>query len=89
MTLRDADEARDQTGTNDARRFGQQTRRTFELADVFMSAGSYDPEIKRFLDLLFGSPTVSPSPMEHAMFLAYAASLLSGDLIETSRGRPG
>lgn len=80
VTLRDADEARGQTGTNDARRFGQQTRRTFELADVFMSAGSYDPEIERFLDLLFGAPTVTPSPMEHAMFLAYAASLRSGDL---------
>lgn len=59
--------------------FGQRTRDTFQLADVFLR---HDDEraIERFLDLVFGCPFFTPTQDEHAMFLAYAASLRSSDL---------
>jgi deoxycytidylate deaminase len=44
-------------------------------------AGSdYADQSSRFLNLLFGCPTLTPTPQEQAMFMAYAASLRSGDL---------
>lgn len=63
---------------------GQKTPETFELADFFVK-GTWGRarlvrEFKRFLDLVFGSPLVTPKRDEHAMFLAFAASLRSGDL---------
>lgn len=60
--------------------FGQQTRETFYLADVFVSMDHYEDEIPRFLDALFGSPQVTPTLEEYSMFMAYSASLRSGDL---------
>lgn len=59
--------------------FGQQTRDTFTLADVFLQDGQRD-QLERFFDLLFGAPFTTPTPDEHAMFLAYAASLRSAQL---------
>jgi deoxycytidylate deaminase len=63
---------------------GQATRDAFRMADVFLSAdsasGDYADQVSRFLDLLFGRPTLTPTPQEQAMFMAYAASLRSGDL---------
>lgn len=59
---------------------GQQTRETFHLADAFLSMESYQAEIPRFLDVVFGCPTITPTAEEHAMFIAYSASLRSGDL---------
>lgn len=58
---------------------GQATRDAFRMADVFLS-GDYADQVSRFLDLLFGRPTLTPTPQEQAMFMAYAASLRSGDL---------
>ncbi|HEY3439531.1 MAG TPA: anti-phage dCTP deaminase [Paludibaculum sp.] len=60
--------------------YGQQTRETFHLADVFISTDDYHTEIPRFLDLVFGCPTITPTSEEQAMFMAYSASLRSGDL---------
>lgn len=69
--------------------YGQATREAFQLADVFLSGygrtsqasgSAYSDEVCRFLDLLFGRPTVTPTPEEQAMFMAYAAALRSGDL---------
>ena len=64
--------------------YTQATRDAFQMADVFLSsdpAGSdYADQSSRFLDLLFGCPTLTPTPQEQAMFTAYAASLRSGDL---------
>jgi deoxycytidylate deaminase len=72
---RDAGEAND---------YGQHTRDAFELADVFIRQ---EPEHKntkvqldRFLRLVFGANDETPTPDEHAMFLAYASSLSSADL---------
>lgn len=61
--------------------YGQRARDTFYLADVFVRTGSrMRRDLQRFIDLVFGSPVEYPSLDEHAMFLAYAASLRSGDL---------
>ncbi|MCG8418213.1 MAG: deaminase [Proteobacteria bacterium] len=63
-------------------RFGQRTRDAFELCDAFVSlhAQDYKEQIWRLLDLLFGNPHITPTADEHAMFLAYGASLRSADL---------
>jgi deoxycytidylate deaminase len=63
-------------------RHGQATSETFELADLFVDggAGELQQQLTRFLDLLLGCPHHTPSMNEHAMFLAFAASLRSGDL---------
>ncbi len=73
LMTRDADEA-------DI--FGQRTRDTFQLADVFvrLSGEEYKNQLERFLDLVFGNPYHTPEPDEHAMFLAYSASLRSAQL---------
>jgi deoxycytidylate deaminase len=60
--------------------FGQKTRDTFELADVFVDAENHELEINRFLDLVFGNPYVTPTLGEFAMYQACAASLRSGQL---------
>jgi len=66
------------------RGFGQATRDTFHRADMFVESTRSDSEIRRevrrFFDLIFGCPLVTPRKDEHAMFLAFAASLRSGDL---------
>jgi deoxycytidylate deaminase len=59
---------------------GQQLRETFHLADVFVSMEGYSEQVGRFLDLVFGAPTITPTLEEHSMFMAYSASLRSGDL---------
>jgi deoxycytidylate deaminase len=61
---------------------GQRTRDTFELADVFVELANrqYEQGLRRFLKLVFGDPNSTPTGDEHSMFLAYAASLRSGDL---------
>jgi deoxycytidylate deaminase len=62
--------------------YGQQTRDTFQLSDVFVQIkrGAYKSELSRFFALVFSDPYVTPTQQEHAMFLAYASSLRSGQL---------
>jgi len=60
--------------------YGQQTRKTFELADFFVTSDNFDPELGRLLDLVFGHPYTTPNIDEYSMFLAYAASLRSCQL---------
>jgi deoxycytidylate deaminase len=62
--------------------YGQQTREVFHQADVFvdLSCDGFTAQIERFLRMVFGDPTVTPTLDEHAMFLAHAASLRSADL---------
>lgn len=64
------------------KKYGQQTRETFQLSDAFVdeSAKDFDKQVERFLRLVFGDPYVTPTRDEHAMFLAYASSLRSADL---------
>jgi deoxycytidylate deaminase len=63
-------------------RFGQRLRDTFQMADVFVATKGHEYEsgLRRFLPLVFGYPFTTPTRDEHGMFLAYAASLRSGDL---------
>ena len=62
--------------------FGQRMADAYQLADVFVEDGdeSTDRDIERFLDLIFGSPFVTPTPDESAMFLAYGVGARSGSL---------
>jgi deoxycytidylate deaminase len=74
LIKRDEDELLDE--------FGQQTRDTFQLADVFVQLKNkaFHSELQRFFRLVFSDPYVTPTQQEHAMFLAYASSLRSGQL---------
>jgi deoxycytidylate deaminase len=63
--------------------FGQGVRDAFPLADYFVDASRdqhIEPMIKRFVDLVFGSPFLTPTRDESGMFHARAASLRSADL---------
>lgn len=62
--------------------FGQKTRATFHLSDVFVQLRdkAYEPQLQRFFDLVFSDPFITPTQREHAMYLAYASSLRSGQL---------
>src|SRR6185369_1320041 len=61
--------------------FGQKTRDTFHLADVFISLQQEPTQaLQRFLDLLFGHPYITPTADESAMFIAYSSSLRSASL---------
>lgn len=59
--------------------FGQRTRKTFALADVFvrLKSDKFEEQVAHFLDLMFGKLFETPTPDENAMFLAYAASARS------------
>lgn len=58
---------------------GQRTRDTFHRSDVFiqLKGEAFKDELKRFLDLVFGHPYLTPTRDEYAMFLAAAASARS------------
>ncbi|HEX7841072.1 MAG TPA: anti-phage dCTP deaminase [Kofleriaceae bacterium] len=62
--------------------YGQQTRDTFQMADVFIlqEPSKVQDQLDRFLRLVFGDPLITPTRDEHAIFMAYAASLRSADL---------
>jgi deoxycytidylate deaminase len=68
--------------SEEADEYGQHTRDTFYLSDVFVRLRNraYETELQRFFDLVFSNPYITPTPREHAMFLAYASSLRSGQL---------
>lgn len=59
----------------------QNVEGTFPNADFFVSSGEGSSEqIKRFIELVFGEPFVTPTLAEFAMFVAKAAALRSCDL---------
>ena len=70
LILRDQDEELE---------YGQRTRDTFYLADVFveLAGEKYKVQLERFLELVFGHPFKTPTREEHAMFLAYASGARS------------
>jgi deoxycytidylate deaminase len=63
---------------------GQKTTDTFHLSDFFVrldgNADRLKSSVRRIVDLLFGSPYVTPSFDEFAMFMAFSAALRSADL---------
>ncbi len=68
------------TDADEKNEYGQHTRDTFYLSDVFVSLENHSGQIERFLDLVFGCPFKTPTFEERSMYLAYTASLSSGDL---------
>lgn len=62
-------------------KFGQNVRETFPLGDFFLRVSEgYEASLDRFLDLLFGSPYLTPKRSEFLMFEASANALRSADL---------
>lgn len=62
-------------------KIGQNVRETFPLGDFFLRvADGYDVALDRFLDVLFGSPFLTPLRSEYFMFEASAIALRSSDL---------
>ena len=63
---------------------GQRLDKTFPLSDFFINpageGGRLQCELRRIVQLLFGHPEITPSFDEHAMFMAFASALRSGDL---------
>jgi len=63
---------------------GQRTSYTFYLSDFFIRFDEnyyqWKKSIWRILDIIFGDPYKTPTFDEYAMFLAFAASLRSGDM---------
>jgi deoxycytidylate deaminase len=60
---------------------GQKSSKTFQRADVFVqSDDDPGPELRRFIDLVFGDPFTTPSRDEYAMYMANAAALRSAEL---------
>ncbi|HEU4656918.1 MAG TPA: anti-phage dCTP deaminase [Capillimicrobium sp.] len=63
--------------------YGQSVEETFPLADAYITLqprAEARRAVRRFCDLLLGSPFISPSRDEVAMFHARSASLRSADL---------
>ncbi len=63
--------------------YGQSVEETFPLSDAYINLqhpAAADAQLKRFCDVLLGSPFVSPSRDEVAMFHARAAAMRSADL---------
>lgn len=63
-------------------KYGQRTRDTFYLADVFveLTEQRYQGQLERFVELVFGHPFQTPTREEHAMFMAYASGARSAQL---------
>ena len=62
---------------------GQDVKDAFPLADLFIDARdkkSFDPEIRRFVELIFGHLFHTPTKDEHGMYHARSAALRSSDL---------
>ena len=65
---------------NEEHPYGQKTRKTFHLSDVFVRTSKFKDELSRFLQLIFCNPYVTPTQEERGMFFAYAASMRSAQL---------
>lgn len=66
-------------------KFGQQLEKSFKLADYFIHhpLGSQEviPEqVKRFLNLIHGDNSITPTKHEHAMYIAYSTAMKSSCL---------
>ncbi len=64
-------------------RFGQNVRNTFFMADLFVDASNerkLGQAIQRFIELMFGHPSITPTRDEAGMYYAYSSALLSASL---------
>ncbi|MDN4060286.1 anti-phage dCTP deaminase [Massilia sp. YIM B02769] len=64
--------------------YGQKTRDTYHLSDLFLSLGRNEDHvektIQRFLDLIFSDPYKNPTFDEFGMFMAFNSAVRSSDL---------
>ena len=64
--------------------YGQHVRDAFQMADFFIMDSDNNNccvnAVNKFVDLIFGSPFITPSFEEYAMFMAFASSLRTADL---------
>ena len=64
--------------------YGQRVENTFYLADFFLNVGNNEDllrcDVRRMVELWFGSPFHTPTFDEYAMFMAFTAALRSADL---------
>lgn len=65
---------------NEEHPYGQKTRKTFHLSDVFVRTSEFKHELDRFLKLVFCNPYVTPTQQERGMFFAYASGMRSAQL---------
>lgn len=79
LLKRDEYEEDEQFFGEDGENYGQRTRDTYHLADVFLPLKDKE-ELSRFVGLVFGDPFKTPTQDEHAMFMAFASGLRSADL---------
>ncbi len=84
MTGDDAQKLMDRDQGED-NHYGQHTIDAFHLADYFIKYDNKTNEhiknsCKRFLELIFGHPYITPTFNEFSMYMAYTASLRSADL---------
>jgi deoxycytidylate deaminase len=84
MTIEQADDLMRRDGDEAKVPHGQRVNKTFHLADFFVRiSDNHDHlrcDITRMVELWFGSPFITPTFDEHAMFMAFAAALRSADL---------
>jgi deoxycytidylate deaminase len=69
-----------QRDEGDPEEYGQDIRRTFPKADVFLNAGTFaslEESVTRFVELLFGDMWHTPTRDEEGMALAYLARVRS------------
>lgn len=72
----------EEPGSIGADALGQNTRNAYPLSDLFVNLEDeryIEPQIRRFMDLLFGHPFHTPRPDEVAMYHASTAALRSSD----------
>lgn len=65
------------------KKYGQNTRDSFSLADFFIDASincSLNDQIERIYKIIFSNPHISPLKDEYGMYMADAAALRSRDL---------
>jgi deoxycytidylate deaminase len=64
--------------------YGQRVSSTFHMADFFVRVSDHRDQLRfdlhRIVRLLFGDPFITPTFDEHAMFMAFASALRSGDM---------
>lgn len=70
---------------NEKEEHGQKVGKIFQLADVVINVDkdveiSVSDQVNRFVQILFGSNSISPNRFEYGMYLAHSAALRSLDL---------
>jgi deoxycytidylate deaminase len=70
---------------NEDHDYGQRLSETYELSDFFIDTEykknyPIENQVTRFVRIIFGNLFVTPTPAEHAMFMAYGASYRSADM---------